>query len=42
LQGDDSVETTKERRIPYERKRDALRRIWDKNKDEIEKFHKKK
>jgi hypothetical protein len=40
LEGDDTVETTKERRIPYERKRDALRRIWFRNKDELDKLYK--
>ena len=36
LQGKDTVETTLERRIPYDRKRDALRRIWQKFKGEID------
>jgi hypothetical protein len=39
LQGKDSVETTLERRIPYDRKRDALRRIWQQFKNEIGKLH---
>ena len=39
LRGKDTVETTIERRIPYERKRDALRRIWAQNKDEINKLY---
>jgi Family of unknown function (DUF6731) len=39
LHGRDSVETTLERRIPYERKRDALRRIWQRFKDEVSKLH---
>jgi len=38
LRGKDTVETTLERRIPYERKRDALRRIWQRSKGEIEKL----
>lgn len=42
LTGADTVETTKERRIPYERKRDALRRIWARNKEELDKMYKKK
>lgn len=41
LEGKDTVETTKERRIPYERKRDALRRIWLRSKDELDKLYKK-
>jgi hypothetical protein len=39
LQGKDTVETTVERRIPYERKRDALRRIWQKFKGEVDKLY---
>jgi hypothetical protein len=39
LEGKDTVETTIERRIPYERRRDALRRIWSKSKDEINKLY---
>lgn len=42
LEGQDTVETTKERRIPYERKRDALRRIWGQHKEELDKLYKKK
>jgi hypothetical protein len=38
LWGRDTVETTLERRIPYERKRDALRRIWQRFKGEIDKL----
>jgi hypothetical protein len=39
LEGRDTVETTLERRIPYDRKRKALRRIWEKNRDEIHKLY---
>lgn len=39
LRGKDTVETTLERRIPYERKRDALRRIWQKLKSEVDKLY---
>jgi hypothetical protein len=39
LQGKDVVETTLERRIPYDRKRDALRRIWQRHKGEIHKLY---
>lgn len=39
LNGKDVVETTIERRIPYERRRDALRRIWLRSKDEINKLY---
>lgn len=39
LEGKDTVETTLERRIPYERKRAALRRIWEQNRDEINRMY---
>jgi len=39
LQGKDTVETTLERRIPYERKRDALRRIWQKFRPEVDRLY---
>ena len=41
LTGKDTVETTIERRIPYERKRDALRRIWSRASDELKLYGKK-
>ena len=37
LHGQDTVETTIERRIPYDRKRDAPRRIWHKSRAELAK-----
>jgi hypothetical protein len=39
LSGKDTIETTIERRIPYERRRDALRRIWLRSKDELGKLY---